>query len=135
MYLGRLLTFILVSAFTLLYLGNAIPKKPAPVEKAITMIKENINYLAMGGVIFGVIAVLIVPLMYYHPVVIFTNMFADLVLILMAAPFAFERILKDHEAKINTAILGELKKFMGWITGHSTIVGGVGVLAAVLLIF
>lgn len=85
-----LISFLLISAFTLLYLSSAIPNKPPFVEKTLAFIKQHLNYIAMGGLIFGFVAFCITPIAGYAGTDILIRMLANLLIVIMAIPYTFE---------------------------------------------
>ena len=128
-----LISFLLISAFTLLYLSSAIPNKPVFVEKTLAFIKQNLNYLAMGGLIFGFVAFCITPIAGYGGTDILIRMLADLLIVVMAIPYTFEKLIAQHEAKINAAILKEVRNLIVTISAKDKVIGIAGAVLAVLL--
>lgn len=128
-----LITLVLLCAFTLLYLSSAIPKKPEFIEKTLAFIRQHLNYIAMAGVIYGFIAFCITPIMIGPPLDMFVRMAANLLLVIMALPLTFDRLLGSNEQKINAAILKELRNSIALVSRHEVIVGGAGAVAAILL--
>jgi hypothetical protein len=129
-----LISFILICTFTLLYLSSSIASKPPVVEKTLAFIKQNLNYLAMGGLIFGFVDFCIAPL---TPVLtapqVFIRMAADLLIVIMAIPYTFEKLIAQYEGKINAAILKEVRNIVSAISAKSKTIGIASVVLAVLL--
>lgn len=128
-----LISFLLISAFTLLYLSSAIPNKPPFVEKTLAFIKQHLNYIAMGGLIFGFVAFCITPIAGYAGTDILIRMLANLLIVIMAIPYTFEKLIAQHEAKINAAILKEVRNLIVTISAKDKIIGIAGAVLAVLL--
>ena len=128
-----LISFVLICAFTLLYLSSAIPNKPQFVEKALAFIKQHLNYIAMGGLIYGFAAFCITPIAGYQATDVFIRMAADFLIVIMAIPYTFEKLIAQHETKINAAILKEVRNIINGISGKSTIIGISGAILALML--
>jgi hypothetical protein len=131
-FLG-LISFGLLCVFSLLYLSSAIPKKPPAVEKALAFIKLHLNYFALAGVIYGFAAFCLSIIMVPVPLNKVVGMGAAVLLIVMALPFTFDRLIGVHEAKINAAIMKELRNGVGVISQNEVVLGIVGALVAVAL--
>ena len=129
-YFLSLISFCLLSMFSLLYLSSAIPKKPPVVEKALTFIKTHLNYLAMGGAIYGFVAFCLAVMMIPVPLIKVVAMGAGLMLIVMALPFVFDKLVAKYEGKANTAILKELRTSVSMVTQNEVVIGIVGALLA-----
>jgi len=129
-----LITLLLLGTFTLLYVSKAVPKKPEYMQKALAFISENMRYLAMAGVIYGLIAVCLTPIMRnVVPLDMFIRMWANVLLALMALPYCFERIISHHKEKINSAILGEVRGLVNTVIAWEKIVGIIGVVTCLAL--
>jgi hypothetical protein len=132
-HLLGLVTLALVGAFTLLYLSSALAGKAPFLEKTLTFIRAHLNNLALGGVIYGFIAFCIAPIMIWLPLDMFVRMAANLLLVVMALPFAFDRLLGSHEAKINSAIMKEVRNGISLISRNEKYIGIAGAIIAILL--
>jgi hypothetical protein len=128
-----LITFVLICAFTLLYLSSAIPNKPQFVEKALAFIKQHLNYLAMGGLVFGFLAFCITPISVNGAGNMFIRMMANALIVVMAIPFTFEKLIAQYETKINAAILKEVRNIISAISAKDKYIGGAGVVLALLV--
>ena len=121
-----LITFCALAAFTLLYLSASIKKKPPAVEKALVLIKANMNYLGAGCVLYGFFAAFVTPLTVYSAVDMIVRLVANLLLIVMAGPYAFTTYESKVAAKINGAILDEMKHLVYWPTRNEKYLGLAG---------
>lgn len=128
-----LITFVLICTFTLLYLSSAIPNKPPFIEKALAFIKQHLNYLAMGGLIFGFLAFCITPISVQGAGNMFIRMLANALIVVMAIPYTFEKLIAQHESKINAAILKEVRNIIGAISAKDKYIGGAGAILALLV--
>jgi hypothetical protein len=128
-----LITFVLLCAFTLLYLSSAIANKPPFVEKTLAFIKQNLNYLAMGGLAYGFVAFCITPIMVALPLDMFVRMAGNALIVVMALPFSFDKLVADHEAKVNAAIMKEMRNFLTAISAKDKYFGMAGGIVALLL--
>jgi hypothetical protein len=129
-----LISFALICAFTLLYLSSAIPNKPAFIEKTLAFIKQHLNYIAMGGLIYGFVAFCITPLMtVLSATEVFIRMAANFLIVVMAIPYTFERLIAQHETKINAAILKEIRNIVTGISAKNKVIGVSGAVLGLLL--
>jgi hypothetical protein len=129
-----LITLLLLGTFTLLYVSKSVPKKPEYMQKALTLISENMRYLAMAGVIYGLVAACLTPIMRnVMPMDMFVRMWANILLAMMALPYCFERIVSSHKDKINSAILGEVRGLVNAVIAWEKIVGIVGAVTCLVL--
>lgn len=128
-----LISFVLICVFTLLYLSSAIPNKPAFVEKTLAFIKLHLNYIAMGGLAYGFIAFCITPIAGYAASDVFIRMAANALIVVMAIPYTFEKLIIQHEGNINKAILKEVRNIISGIGNKSKLIGGAGAVLALLL--
>ena len=128
-----LISLVLLCAFTLLYLSSAIQNKPTFVEQTLGFIKQNLNYIAMGGLIYGFVAFCISPISTAGGLHVFVRMAANALIVLMAIPYTFEKLIAEHEAKINAALLKEARNIIGAISAKSKIFGYAGAVVALLL--
>jgi hypothetical protein len=124
-----LLTFItlcVLGVFTLLNISSAIPKKPASVEKALEFIKHNLNYIALGGMLYGFIALCATPIAIKVPVNMAIALVGNLLIIIMALPYSFSKFVSSQGAKVNAAILKETKSTIDWISSKDKYFGFAG---------
>lgn len=134
-----LITLCALAVFSLLYLSSSIPKKPPALEKAINVIKSKIDDIAVLTLIYGFIAAFAVPVLMAGLLTsgatiaaMLLPMFANLVLFVMALPYAFHRFEPSLKEKMNAAIMTELHNLMGWITTNEKYVGALGAIMIVL---
>ncbi|HYD17866.1 MAG TPA: hypothetical protein VEF76_05265 [Patescibacteria group bacterium] len=134
-----LITLVMLIVFTLIYLSGTIPKKPAALEKFLAAVKKNIDTLAVLALLYGFVAAFLVPILMAGKlssgitiVYMFLPMLANLVLVVMALPYAFHKIEAPLRAKMNVAIMTEITNLMGWITSNEKILGFLGAALIVL---
>lgn len=128
-------TLLLLGAFSLLYIGNSLPKKPAFIDKAIKWIEANMRYLALGGLIYGFVAFCLTPIAggALRPWDMCARMWANLFLVVMALPHCFDVLIAKYRDKINTAILQESRGLIAFISGNQKIFGALGAATCALL--
>jgi hypothetical protein len=133
MALGLMTLFFLV-AFTLFYLGKSLENKPDFLNKAVEKITDNLDHLALWGLIYSLLAILLAPLAGLKFGFAFLVSFvANLAIFLMVLPLALENIATKYQDKINTAVLEEARRLVGWITGQEKYLGYVGAVVSFLL--
>ena len=128
-----LISFVLICAFTLLYLSSAIPNKPPFIEKTLAFIKQHLNYIAMGGLIYGFVAFCISPISGLPATDVFIRMAANFLLVIMAIPYTFEKLIAQYEGRVNAAILKEVRNIITGISAKSKIIGGAGAVLGLML--
>ncbi len=128
-----LITLIFITAFTILYLSNALEKKPELVTKAAEQIKAHIDQLALWGAAYGAIALVLTLLMNANGGDMLIRFLANIMVIVMALPFIFDKIAAKFQAKANPAILEEVKHAVGWVTRQEKYIGYVGAALSLLL--
>ena len=128
-----IITFLLLCAFSLIYLSNSIPKKPPAVEKAIAFLFDNMKYLGVGAVIFGVVDAIITPIVVVKFDYMIVRMLGDAMIVVMALPFCFDKMVEKFKDKMNTALVDVFRGSVEWIRSKDKIVGGVVAAFAVLV--
>jgi hypothetical protein len=128
-----LISFVLICAFTLLYLSSSIKSKPAFIEKTLAFIKQHLNYIAMGGLIYGFAAFCITPISGLAASDVFIRMAANFLITVMAIPYTFEKLIAQHEGNVNAAILKEVRNIINGISAKSKLIGIAGAVLALLL--
>jgi len=121
-----LISFAALAAFSLLYLSASIPKKNEAVEKALSLIKQNVKFLGVACAAYGFIAFCLTPVVAPVPLDMFLRLLGNLVLIIMALPYCFTQFEAQLAPKLNEAILAEIKHIIGMITAQEKIVGFIG---------
>ncbi len=133
MALIGLLSLVLLVAFTMLYLGKGMATKPKFMEEAIAFITARIQVISFYGAIYGVLAASLFVLLAWDHTARLVGLFANVLIVMMALPFAFEQIAAKFEGKINTAILEEARSVIGFVTRKEKIFGYVGAAASLVL--
>ncbi len=128
-----IITLLLLGAFTLIYASGWIPKKPPFVEKAIAFLFDNMKYLGIGSFIYGLIDAVITPLQVPNVDYLVVRMVSDILIVVMALPFCFDKLVEKHKHKINAAVLEELSGSIGWVRANAKIVGAVGIVMTILM--
>lgn len=128
-----IITLLLLGAFTLIYASGWIPKKPPFIEKAIAFLFDNMKYLGVGAFVYGLIDAIITPLQVPNVEYMAVRMLSDILIVVMALPFCFDKLVEKHKHKINTAVLEEVSSSIGWVRANAKIVGAAGVVMTILL--
>ncbi len=134
-----LITLCALAVFSLLFLSSSLPKKPAPLEKAVAVIKRKIDDIAVITLLYGFFATFAVPVLMAGMLSsgasiagMLLPMVANLLLVVMALPYAFHRFEPSLKEKANTAIMTEVHNLVGWITTNEKYVGALGAILIVL---
>lgn len=130
-----LITILLLGAFSLLYIGNSLPKKPEFIDKAIKWLEANMRYLALGGLIYGFVAFCLTPIVggALRPWDMCARMWANFLLVVMVLPHCFDVLVAKYREKMNTAILEESRGLVAWVSSNQKIFGIVGAVSCVVL--
>ncbi len=127
-----LITFGALAVFSLLYLSAIASNKSPAIDKALTLIKRHMDYIGVGCVAYGFLAACATPIMVSDPTGMFVRMLGNLVLIIMALPYAFKRFEPQLAAKINVAIMDELKAIVNRVLSLEKIVGFIGLITCIV---
>ena len=126
MFLG-LITILFLIVFSLLYISKALGSKSESMTKAVNRITDNLDQLAFWGVIYGLIATVLCPILIsMNMLFLFVSLLGNITLIVLALPFAFERFIAKKAETMNAAILENLREIVVSITAREKILGYVG---------
>lgn len=128
-----LLTLFFLICFTLVYLSKAWDEKPGFIAKVTDKISENLETISLWGMIYGFAAVLLTLIMAYTPGHLVIRVIANALIVLMALPYAQDRVMAKLQGKVNPAILDEVRSFAGWITARERMVGYAGAAFSLIL--
>ena len=128
-----IITLLLLGAFTMIYLSSSIPKKPPFFEKALNFLFENMKYLGIGGLGYGLIDAVITPIQVPNYDYMVVRLLADVVRVMMALPFCFDKIIAKYKDKINAAIVQEVAGSVEWVRNKDKYVGGAGAVLCILM--
>lgn len=133
MALIGLLSLVLLVAFTMLYLASSIASKPKFMEDAIAFMTARLQQISFFGAIYALIAAALYVLLAWDHTTRLVGLFANVLIILMALPHAFEQIAAKFEGKINAAILEESRATIGFVTRREKVFGYIGAATALVL--
>lgn len=128
-----LITFLMLGAFSLLYISKTWENKPAFVQTAVDFLNRNLEMLAIVGLVYGLVAAILTPIMIYLPLDMFVRLIANVMIIVMALPYSFDKIATKYSGKMNSAVEKEGRNFVGWISANEKTVGIAGAVVTVLL--
>lgn len=128
-----LITLILLGAFSLLYISKSMNNKPDFITKAVNFISENLEMIALIGLIFGIIAAILTPIAAKDTTEMLIRFIANLLLVVLALPYTFERLATKYSDKINEALVTECRGFTGKILAHEKAFGIAGCVVTLLL--
>lgn len=128
-----LITLILLGAFSLLYVSKSIAQKPEFISKALKFITDNIEMLALIGLIYGIIASVLTPVTTASSTEMLIRFLANIMLVVLALPYTFERLATKYADKMNEAFVSEFRAFTGRIMSNEKIFGIAGAVIALFL--
>lgn len=133
MFLSLITLFFLV-VFSLLYISKSLAKKPQALTDAVGKINDNIDQLGFWGLIYGVVAAVLAPILAGNFIGLLISAFSNLMVVALTLPYGFEKIVSGREEKINAAILEVLREMIGNIARNEKILGYVGAVTAFVLL-
>ncbi len=134
-----LITLIFLLVLTSFYLSKSLKKKPEFLVQVIEKITTHVDVIAVWGAIYGVIAAALTIIMAFGPTEMLLRLIANVMIIVMALPFVFDRIVakldeKFHEKmQTNLAIVREAKNLVESVTRQGEYVGYAGALVSLFL--
>lgn len=128
-----LITFFLLGALSLLYISKSIPNKPEFINKAVAAISDNIEKLAMIGVIYGLIAAFLAPLTVVGVVDMLVRLFANLMVVVLAMPYTFDKIVAKYQEHLKGPVVDELGTLVKRIIDQEKLFGIIGTVFTILL--
>jgi hypothetical protein len=128
-----IITLLLLGAFTMIYLSSSIPKKPPFFEKALNFLFENMKYLGIGGLIYGLVDAVITPIQVYNIDYLVVRMLSDVMIVMMALPFCFDKLAEKYKDKANAAIISEIAGSVAWVRSKEKFVGGAGAVLCIVM--
>lgn len=129
-----LLSFVFILLLTLFYVSKTLATKPAPLVQVVDKVNAYINQIALWGSVCGVLGVLLTLMVSYTGGEMMIRLLANLMIVLMALPFIFDKLAAKFRDKINPAIEEEAKNLVGWITRQEKYVGYAGAVFCLLLL-
>ncbi len=126
-------SLLLLGAFSLLYISASWTDKPGFINKAVAFLSENIKKLSLIGVGYGLFAIIVVPLTRATGMEIIITLLANILIVLMALPYAFEHIMEKLGDRANPTVRDESYKLISWISTQGRLVGIVGCVFTLLL--
>ena len=127
------LTFVFMLAFTLVYLGKSLEKKPAFLTRMVDTITNHMDQVSLWGGGYGLLAALLTLLTVSNPTYMLICLASNILIVLMALPFVFDRAVDKFQAKANPAFIDEGRNLVGWVTRNEKYLAYVGVVCTVLL--
>jgi hypothetical protein len=132
MILGVISFFFLV-AFSIVYVGKTLTGKPAFLEKAEQKITDNLHQIAFWGFGYSIVAILLTPVFAHGNFALLVQLAANIVLFMMALPYALDQLLAKYPDKVPAALIGELKNLVGIVGKKEKAVGYAGAALSFLL--
>jgi len=126
-----LVTLILLSAFTMLYLSKII--KSNFIIKIVSKIEENLDSFTMFSAIYGAVGVVVTIVMAYSGADMFIRVAANSIIVMLSLPFVFDRISLKMQGKSNPIIIKELGNIIKFVTRNEKIFGFIAGIISVLL--
>lgn len=130
-----ILTFVSLLAFSVFHISKTMEKKPEPLVRAVDKMTAHINDVAYWSVLYSVAAIPLTLLFIRNPGDKLISMLASVLVIMLALPFSFDRLLAQFGEKLNNpAVVEEIRNFVAWINRYEKVVSYVGAVFCVLLL-
>ena len=127
-----LVTLFFLIVFTLFYLSKSFEKKPAFLDTVVNRIQDNLAKVSMWGLIYGLVAIVLSPVMVASDSMgVLMRLVANFLIVAMTLPYTLDRILE--KIKMNETVSSEIKSSINWITKNEKIIGYIGAAVALLL--
>ena len=116
-----------------MYLGKVFAGKNASLDKMNASLAPLSDKLMMVGLAYGIFASFVTPMTVLSGTDMIIRLVANILLVLMCLPHVFDRLVANHQDKINTAVLEELRHLIDWANRHVKLVTYIALFATVLL--
>jgi hypothetical protein len=133
MFIISLATLFFSVTFTLLYLSNSIQKKPEWMVKAVEKITDNIDRLSFIATFYGIVGGALTLVLVPSQLQLIVQFLVNVLVVMLALPYSFERLISKYKEKLNPAIYRETKLFVTWIEKNQQTLGYVGGVSSFLL--
>ena len=127
-----LITFGALAVFSLLYLSAIVSGKSPAIDKALVLIKRHMDYIGVASAAYGFLAACATPVLVSDPANMFVRLLGNIVLIIMALPYAFKRFEPQLAEKINVAIMDELKDIVTRVLALEKYIGFAGAITCIV---
>lgn len=128
-----IITMLLLGAFSLIYAGGWIPKTWPYVQKMIAFLFDNMKYLGIGGFVYGLVDCLIAIIQVPNIDYLVVRVLSDILIVVMALPFCFDKLVAKHKGKINSAVMEEISGSIAWLRENDKVIGAAGAILTVLM--
>lgn len=128
-----LISLIIVGALGLYYVAHAMEGLPGFLQKAVAFLTQHLAKLTLWGLAYGVFAAFMTPIVVYNGSDLIVRLFANLMIIALALPYAIEQLAEKYPGKMDGAIMNELKSLISFVRNKEKLMGYIGLLASVLM--
>lgn len=129
-----LATFVLLLAYTGFHLSKTMDKKPEALVKILDKMTAHMEVVSYWSAIYGIVGSILTLLTIQNTSVLFVNLVANVMITLMALPFAFDKIVAVVGSKIdNPVIVDEARNLANWVTKNEKFISYVGAAVCILL--
>jgi len=121
-----LITLLVALAFTTLYFGRSLDKKPEQLTRVTTIMMTHIDQMARWGGLYGIVATVLTLLWRYDLGDMLIRLLNNVMICMMVLPFTFDKLTEKYRVKINAAIMDEARTLVGWISSNEKRMSYVG---------
>jgi hypothetical protein len=128
-----LISMLLALAFTGLYIGKTMDKKPPLLERLIEKMTAHVDLIAWWGAAYGLAAMVVTLLLHYGFGDMVIRLIVNGLICTMALPNIHDRFVEKYRKYLNDALREELKNFTVWITKNEKYIGYAGAISSAVL--
>ncbi len=128
-----LMTLLLLLAFTLLYLNKALVLNHELLRRVADKVAEDLDRMALWGAIYAVAAIFLVLIVPYNTGDVIIRLIANMMIVVMALPYMFEKVVIRYQANIPAKAVDETRKIAGMVTTQGKYFGYAGFIISLLL--
>jgi hypothetical protein len=130
-----LITLLIAIAFTVLYFGRSLEKKPEQLVRVTGIMMTHIDKIARWGGAYGITATVLTLVIGYSAGDMLIRLVNNLMICMMALPFIFDKLTEKYHGKVNAAIMEEARNLVGWVSRNEKYLSYAGATCAAVLFF
>ena len=128
-----LITLVLLAAFAMLYLSKSIGAKSEIIAGIVAKIEENLDQFTLWSAVYGLAGAVLSLTMDFNGSDMFIRFFANVMIVILASPFVFDKICLKLPASTNPIIIRETGNVIKFVSRNEKYFGYIAAAAAGLL--
>ena len=126
-------SFLVLATLCVIYLGKSFSGKNALLDKVNSILAPHMDKLPMVALAYGLFASFVTPMAVLNGTDMMIRLAANVLIVLMALPYVFDKLIANYQEKINAAVLEELRHLVDWSNRNAKTVTYVALFVGVLL--